>query len=440
MPILLKNFILIDGINDYQINDYVILIIGPILHYVGPLDQLIIPGCKSCKSCKLCKSCESEIIVLDLQEKYVLPGLIDTHVHLSGSGETDCQYEDRRGGQGMILKMLSNAQKNLKQGITTIRDLGGWDNNEFVLRDWMQRNEYVGPRMCLAGKYISITESGSDSYTGMYEQADGVDEILKAVRRQVKMGADVIKMGVTGAILVKHSAPGSTHFNDNEIIALISEAKKFNLPVAVHAHGIDGIKKAVHAGARTIEHGTFLHQDIEVIKEMSQKQTFLVPTLRVHDVDKSNVSDWIKKKTLTNDAILSIRKCYENDVLIANGSDAGTPLNYHNENVKEINMMYQALLGSEKKILPIQVIGMATRNSARAIGWDHLIGTLVSGKLADLIVHNKNPLHDLEILSDPQSLEFVMQNGIIVASRSLSQISKSICSKHMLNLDIGSKL
>ena len=127
----------------------------------------------------------------------------------------------------MALKILSNAQKNLAAGITTVRDLGGWNELEFVVRDWIRRGEFAGPRMCLAGRFISITEAGADYYEGMYRVADGVDEIRKAVREQVKHGADLIKIGVTGAVLVENGVPGATHFNEDEIRALVEEAEKF---------------------------------------------------------------------------------------------------------------------------------------------------------------------------------------------------------------------
>src|ERR1041385_226797 len=156
-------------------------------------------------------------IVLDLQGKFVLPGLIDAHVHLSGAGEADSQFKADDGD--MTLKILSNAQKNLAAGITTVRDLGGWNELEFVVRDWIKRGEFAGPRMCLAGRFISISEAGADYYEGMYRVADGVDEGRKAVREQVKHGADLIKIGVTGAVLVESGVPGATHFNEDEIRA-----------------------------------------------------------------------------------------------------------------------------------------------------------------------------------------------------------------------------
>src|SRR5690349_10054257 len=173
MDIILKNITLIDGTgNAPQENAVLAIRDGKILEAGAASDR----------------SGEEAAVVLDLQGKFVLPGLIDAHVHLSGAGEADSQFKADDGD--MTLKILSNAQKNLAAGITTVRDLGGWNELEFVVRDWIKRGEFPGPRMCLAGRFISITEAGADYYEGMYRVADGVDEVRKAVREQVTHGAD----------------------------------------------------------------------------------------------------------------------------------------------------------------------------------------------------------------------------------------------------------
>src|SRR5215203_4433162 len=179
MDTLLKNLILIDGTGRAPIADAVIAISAGKIIYAG--------------SASGWSAAEPESVTLDLHGKYVLPGLIDAHVHLSGSGEANSQFYAPTGA--MALKILSNAQKNLAAGITTVRDLGGWSELEFDVRRSIQRGDFAGPRMCLAGRFISITEAGADYYVGMYRVADGVDEVRKAVREQVKHGADLIKMG-----------------------------------------------------------------------------------------------------------------------------------------------------------------------------------------------------------------------------------------------------
>jgi len=399
MDILLKNLTLIDGTGRAPVNDASILIRDEKILYAG----LVSDGSEA----------REEVITVDLGGGYVLPGLIDAHVHLSGSGEPDSQFRAQDGA--MALKILSNAQKNLAAGITTVRDLGGWNELEFVVRDRIRRGEFAGPRMCLAGRFISITEAGADYYEGMYRVADGVNEIRKAVREQVKHGADLIKIGVTGAVLVENGVPGATHFNEDEIRALVEEAQKFGRRVAAHAHGADGIMKALKAGARTIEHGTFLHQDPMAIQFMAENGIFLVPTLKVGwDIilaKESNIPAWImeKNKATQGEAELSLKMAYQAGVPIAMGSDVGTPLNYHGENTLEIYWMGQAGLSA------MDAIVAGTGNAARALGWDSWMGTLETGKAADLIALNSNPLDDLRVLADKRYLQFVMKDGMIAA-------------------------
>jgi imidazolonepropionase-like amidohydrolase len=261
--------------------------------------------------------------------------------------------------------------------------------------------------------------------------ADGVDEVRKAVREQVKHGADVIKMGVTGAVLVESGLPGATHFNFDEMQALVEEAKKFGKPVAMHAHGIDGIRKAIAAGVNTLEHGTYSYQDPEVIEQMVQRGVFLVPTLKVGwDIilaEDSNIPAWIRQKNRDSqgDAERSLKMAYEAGVPIAMGSDVGTPLNYHGENALEVYWMQEAGLSV------MDAIVAATGNAARALRWDAWMGTLEPGKVADLIVHAKNPLEDLRVLADKQSLQFVMKDGMIVASHAGIVLPKELFAKQV---------
>jgi imidazolonepropionase-like amidohydrolase len=417
MDTVLKNFTLIDGSGREPMTDAVVAISEGKIRYAGPASGWSDAG---------------QFITLDLSGKYVLPGLIDAHVHLSGSGEADSQFYAPTGA--MALKILSNAQKNLAAGITTVRDLGGWNELEFDVRRSIQRGEFAGPRMCLAGRFISITEAGADYYVGMYRVADGVDEVRKAVREQVKHGADVIKMGVTGAVLVEGGVPGATHFNVDEMQALVEEAKKFGKPVAMHAHGIDGITKAVDAGVNTLEHGTYLYQDPNVIWHMALRGVFLVPTLKVGwDIilaKESHIPDWIMQKNIDSqgDAERSLKMAYEAGVPIAMGSDVGTPLNYHGENALEVYWMHKAGLSA------MDALVAAMGNAAKALGWDAWMGTLEAGKVADLIVHEKNPLDDLRVLADKQSLQFVMKDGSVVASHAGSELPKELYAKQMLSI------
>ena len=419
MDIILHDITLIDGTGASPVQNAVIAIRNGRVEYAGPFSGWT--------------ENDKGWIRLDLRGCYVLPGLIDAHVHLSGSGEVDSQFRTDDGH--MALKILSNAQKNLAAGITTVRDLGGWNEIEFAVRHWIQQGEFAGPRMCLAGRFISITESGADYYEGMYRVADGVDEVRKAVREQVKNGADLIKVGVTGAVLVESGVPAATHFNEDEISALVQEAGKFGRSVAAHAHGADGILLALKAGVRTIEHGTFLHRSPEAISYMADHGIFLLPTLKVGwDIilaQDPKIPDWImeKNKATQDDAELSLKLAYEAGVPIAMGSDVGTPLNYHGENALEIYWMQQAGLSV------MDCIVAATRNAARALGWESWLGTLEKGKAADLIVLDADPLEDLRIIADKKHLQFVMKDGRVVAYHADHGISPRLLGGKCLSIE-----
>jgi len=415
MDTLIKNITLIDGTGRATMENAAVAIRDGKIVYAGPASGW---------------SGSDEAIALELQGQFVLPGLIDAHVHLAGSGEVDSQFRAEDGA--MALKILSNAQKNLAAGITTVRDLGGWNELEFVVREWIQRGEFAGPRLCLAGRFISITEAGADYYEGMYRVADGVDEIRKAVREQVKHGADLIKIGVTGAVLVEHGVPGATHFNEDEIRALVEEAGKFGRRVAAHAHGADGIRKALQAGVHTIEHGTYLYQDPGSIQWMAQHGITLVPTLKVGwDIIQANdltIPKWIleKNKATQGEAELSLKRAYEAGVPIAMGSDVGTPLNVHGENGLEIYWMGQAGLSA------MDALCAATGNAARALGWESWLGTLEPGKVADLIVLDSNPLDNLRVLAQKEHLQFVMKDGRIVACHADHDLPPGLFAGHVL--------
>ena len=377
-------------------------------------------------------SLEEDILNLDFAGKYLLPGLIDCHVHLSGSGEPDGQLNVDRGS--MALKMLNNARKNLAAGITTVRDLGGCNELEFSVRRALQRGEFCGARLMLAGRFISITESGADYYEGMYRIADGVEEVRKAVREQIRNGADVIKLGVTGAVLVEDSVPGATHFNADEIRVAVEEAAKFGKRVAAHAHGIDGIRKAVKAGVHSIEHGTFLYQDPKLIEEMAKRETFLIPTLKagtdVIDGDHSKVPQWVLDKTVETQeaAEKSLRLAYKAGVPIAMGSDAGTPLNYHGENELEIYQMQRA------GMQPMDALVSATSGAAKALGWEARLGSVEEGKAADLLVMDENPLDDLKKLGDKKLIRAVFQDGKLSAQQPSDAYPRAIIARDCLTV------
>ena len=377
-------------------------------------------------------SYDEDLIGLDFNGKYLLPGLIDSHVHLSGDGEADSQFKTDNGS--MALKILNNARKNLAAGITTVRDLGGWNELEFAVRRSVRRHDFSAARMMLAGRFISISESGADYYEGMYRVADGVEAVRKAAREQIRNGADVIKLGVTGAVLVEDGLPGATHFNADEIRVAVEEAAKFGKRVAAHAHGIDGIRKAVQAGVHSIEHGTFLYQGEDVIEEMKQRGTYLVPTLKpgwdVINGDRTNVPQWIVDKIIETQeaAIQSLRLAYQAGIPIAMGSDAGTPLNFHGENGLEIYWMQQA------GMKPMDALVSSTLGAAKALGREDRIGSIEEGKLADLLICDENPLEDLKRLADKKNLRAVFLDGKLAARQPADSYPASILAPDLLTI------
>lgn len=350
---------------------------------------------------------------IDLTGRFILPGLIDCHVHIAAECLPDSTLNGPWGWT--MLVMLRHAQNTLAAGITTIRDVGGRHHLEFSLRKAAEAGWFAAPRMVLAGKLLSITSTGSEWYDGMYREADGVDEVRKAAREQLKAGADLIKVLATGAVLAPGEKPGAAQFELEEIRAAVVEAAKVGKIVAAHAHGIEGIRNAVEAGAKTIEHGTYLNRDPRVMERMAKEGIFLVPTLKagfdVLDGNKPGIPDWIMEKSreTQEDAMLSLRKAHEAGVPIAMGTDAATPYNFHGENALELYYMSQAGMSA------MDCIVAATKNAARALGWESKLGTLEAGKLADLLIVKKNPLEDLRSLAERGNIEYVMQGGRFAA-------------------------
>jgi imidazolonepropionase-like amidohydrolase len=353
--------------------------------------------------------------VLNLTGRYLIPGMIDLHVHLAMWGQPDSRLDDPLPWS--VLLMLRHAQNTLAAGITSIRDVGGRHGVEFFVRRAIQAQMWAGPRMLLAGRLLSITSWGAGYYDGMYREADGVDDVRKAVREQIKGGADLIKVLATGAVLDERGDPGAAEFNPDEIQAAVHEARKFGKYVAAHAHGIDGIRNAVAAGVRTIEHGTYLHHDPHVMERMAGESIFLVPTLKaiweLAENNRPGVPDWIiqKMNAVREDHVLSVRRAIAAGVPIAMGTDAATPYNFHGHNAVELQLMADA------GMTPMQALTAATLNAARAVGWSDWLGSIEVGKVADMVIVRKNPLADLRTLADPLNIELVIQDGRVVARR-----------------------
>jgi imidazolonepropionase-like amidohydrolase len=347
---------------------------------------------------------------LSLDGCFVTPGLIDCHVHLCMDGRADGGVSQDKSF--VVLQMLRHAQACLQAGITSMRDVGGWHGVEFALRDAFENGFWQGPRLALAGKLLSITSSGSHSFEGMYREADGVDEVRKAAREQFKAGADLLKLMASGAVMAKGEKPEATQFSTDEMSAAVDEAKKVGKTVAAHAHAAPAIRNAVEAGVNSIEHGTYLYRDPDLVEKMATQGIFLVPTLKaLHDMTiGEGVPSWMqdKAKYILQDHRKSISTAIREGVRIAMGTDAATPFNYHGDNAIELQLLSECGMSASR------AIQAATSEAARLLGWHDWAGTIEPGKVADLIVLRKNPLDDLKVFSDSHSLAMVLKDGKIV--------------------------
>jgi imidazolonepropionase-like amidohydrolase len=314
--------------------------------------------------------------------------------------------------------MADHALRTLRAGFTTVRDVGGRDHLEFGLRRAAAEGLVQSPRLVLAGKVISATTAGASSWTGMYRQADGPQQVTKAVREQVAAGADVIKLMATGAVLAPgHERPGAAQLTPHELRAAVATAHALGRRVAAHAHGIDGIRIAVEAGVDTIEHGTDLHRDPAVARAMAAQGVFLVPTLKalaqIANPSGPGVPDEIvaKARERREDRDLTFRCAVAEDVVIAMGTDAVTPFNRHGENAQELALMVE--LGMR----PLDAIVAASASAARALGRQD-VGVLRPGALADLAIWDGDPLADIALLQAPPLAVFLGGAPIHVRSPS----------------------
>ena len=345
--------------------------------------------------------------VIDFGDATILPGLIDCHVHLADEGLADGTVRDSEPMALRTLRMADHARRTLEAGFTSVRDVGGRDHIEFGVRDAARRGLIRAPRMYLAGKIVSQTTAGAQMWRGMYREADGVWDAVKAVREQIAAGADVIKVMATGAVLAPgHERPGAAQLSAAELRAIVEAAHAVGIPVAAHAHGIDGVRAAVDAGVDTIEHGTHLHEDREVARAMAKRGVFLVPTLKalayIAEPPGPGIPDEIVAKAHERraDRDTTFRAALEEGVPIAMGTDAATPFNRHGENAEELGLMVE--LG----LTPEQAIASATSVAARAIH-NADVGEIAVGKYADLAVWEGDPLTDVAVLRSPPLAVFL---------------------------------
>jgi imidazolonepropionase-like amidohydrolase len=350
--------------------------------------------------------------VIDATGLYLLPGLIDCHVHLVLKPEDNIGDMERRTDAGIALYAAKAAERTLLGGTTTVRDCGGWNYVEMALRQSIESGESIGPRLFLSGRILSMTAPGMFDYPGMYDVADGPEAVKAAARKQIAMGADFIKLMASGAFLApERENPRATQYTVEEIKAAVETAATQFKHVAAHAHAADGIRNAVNAGAHSIEHGSFA--DAAAIKLMAKKGTYLVPTLcsltsflRDKEAVAATRPHWRERLISTGDAFLkTMREAHRHGVAIAMGSDAGTPGNHHGGNADETVDMVK-----EVGMSPAESLRASTLNPARLLRQEADLGTLREGRFADILATADNPFKDITAV---KRLKMVMKGGTV---------------------------
>ena len=364
----------------------------------------------------------ANVPVIDLSDKTVLPGLIDCHTHLAdGALDPEPFNRIKKSASQLVLESVPNAKAMLLSGFTSVRDVGTYRAlNDVALRDAIARGDVIGPRMFVAGAYITIT-GGAGAMTGQapdvvlpwdfhYGEANSPWEVRQKVRLLAHDGVDVIKMLSTGAVLTHGSSPMSIEFTEEELQAGVDEASHFGLKVAVHAHAAQGIKNAILAGAASIEHAEMMDDDLIALAK--QHGTYL--DMDIYDEECIQAQGKLGNEPadfLEHDAQLariqreSFGKAVRAGVKMAFGTDASVCA--YGTSGKQFAFMVKY------GMTPMQAIQAATSNAADLLGHSDEIGSIKAGKYADLIAVSGDPLKDISLL---ENVEFIMKNGRVYKS------------------------
>jgi imidazolonepropionase-like amidohydrolase len=350
--------------------------------------------------------------VVDLGGLTLLPGLINCHTHLCLSGQADPTRALADESYPLtVIHATLRARQTVEAGVTTVRDLGGREYAEIAVRDAVHAGLIPGPRILAAGRGVCMT--GGHGWRLLGRQADGADEVRKAVREQLRAGADVIKLLATGGVMTPGVDPSSPQLTIDELRAGIDEAHKARRKAAAHAQAEDGIAYCLEAGIDTIEHGIFLTEALAA--RMAAQGTALVATLIApHAIVEGGVAAGIPEYAVKKSAAVrarhleSFRIAMRAGVRIAAGTDAGTPLNPHGTIVPELMLMVAAGMA------PLDVIRAATSVAATVTGLDHETGRVAPGLAADLLAVEGNPAESIKALD---AVRLVIADGRTLVSR-----------------------
>lgn len=359
--------------------------------------------------------------VIDVRGGTVMPGLMDMHVHITSENSRATELERfKKNAADVVLDGVVYAGRTLLAGFTTVRDLGSSFNTSIALRDAINAGKVPGPRIYAAGKAIASTGGHGDPSNGMAEHlrggvpgpaegvADGVADAVQAVRQRYKDGADVIKITATGGVLSIAKNGLNPQFTEAEIRAIVETARDYGFTVAAHAHGTEGIKRAIRGGVASIEHGTFL--DEEAMRLMKERGVYYVPTISAgrYVYERAQEPDFlpaiVRPKALAVGPQIeqTFAKAWKAGVPIMFGTDTG--VSAHGRNAREFALMVEAGMP------PMAAIRSATSVPARFLGIDDRVGSVTVGKQADLIAVPGDPLADITAL---QRVNFVMKEGVV---------------------------
>ncbi len=406
---LIHNGTLIDGNGGKPLEDAAVLVEDNRIRSVGQMKNITLP--------------DSNVTQLNVQGGYILPGFIDTHVHIMF--EIDHLLKMMSVPFSLnFYKAVGYMQRTVEAGITTVRDAGGAD---LGVKQAVEQGLVLGPRMQISITALTITGGHGDGWLPSDNQiklfasypgnpsgiCDGVEDVRKKVREVLRAGAEIVKVHATGGVMSPTDHPEFTQFSPEELSIIVQEAAfRRGVKVMAHAQGAQGIKNAVRAGIHSIEHGIFL--DDEAIELMLQHGTYLVPTLLapVSVVEiaeaKGTMPEWGVRKAKETIEIHrdSIARAFEAGVTIAMGTDAGVMP--HGTNLRELGLMCSVGMS------PMQAIVATTKIAAQCLGWDDRVGTIEAGKLADIVIARTDPLADIRSLENPNNVVMVMKDGKIV--------------------------